>query len=461
MDSIKQDITNSIMQDIYELSKVKFEYENKPRIDQVADFAFLPLRYLLNGRDIKMLTPSKEKQETEFKTTDINLRYEVNNISYTCSEANWKSKIKKIVAFVFVVPGLFLGTVAKYFVLRSSSRLNGFAKVIQRYRFTYTLGKKNVQQKLDFQLKCAREHQRKQRFIDFPYLSDEQNQINEAKINESIVEDFRFGEKALNAVAVENQGFRSSMEDAHLATEFSIKMDGKTYSTKLYGVFDGHVGSQAAHFMKAELEKMLTSIMERNTKQPLTSEVITNAITEACVRLDIDFRKLKTGAGTTVTFAWVINDFIYTANIGDSRTILVNPAAAKEEDKIVQLTEDADMDNDRFRNAITKAGGEITLDMQGTERVNGLACPRDIGLTNECLVSPQPKITCVKAASGSVLVIACDGIWDVMTTEQVGSAVLGSLAEGRTSFSEIAEYLVAGALIKNSKDNLSAMLVRI
>jgi len=62
-------------------------------------------------------------------------------------------------------------------------------------------------------------------------------------------------------VAVGMQGWRRSMEDAHIAY---INMDGSGVS--LFGVFDGHGGKEVALFVKKHFKEELLKLQHYRSK---------------------------------------------------------------------------------------------------------------------------------------------------------------------------------------------------
>ena len=101
------------------------------------------------------------------------------------------------------------------------------------------------------------------------------------------------------------------------------------------------------------------------------------------------------------------------------------------------------LDDQAERQRIQEAGGTVLI-----QRVNGsLAVSRALGdfeyknnsnrRPDQQLVSPEPEITCqTRQLSGSgakqdeqiaFIVLACDGIWDVITNEELAVYILGRL----------------------------------
>jgi serine/threonine protein phosphatase PrpC len=78
-------------------------------------------------------------------------------------------------------------------------------------------------------------------------------------------------------------------------------------------------------------------------------------------------------------------------------------------------------------------------------------------------VVPTPKIDHYPLAmlqeENAVLLLACDGLFDVASTNEVGAAVQKMLKEGAT-LKQITQWLVYKAVLKQSKDNISLILAR-
>ncbi len=63
------------------------------------------------------------------------------------------------------------------------------------------------------------------------------------------------------------------------------------------------------------------------------------------------------------------------------------------------------------------------------------------------------------AGADQFLVLACDGVWDVMSNAEVGAYVLEQSAGGIDNLGSLAEALIDEGLARNSRDNMSAVIV--
>lgn len=216
------------------------------------------------------------------------------------------------------------------------------------------------------------------------------------------------------------QGWRMEMEDAHVCeTNFRLK----DYS--FFGVFDGHAGPKVSQYCS---EHLLESILECLGKDAeVTEGKVKKAIHDGFLRLDEELKKepqWATGedrSGTTAIVAMVSPQKIIWGNCGDSRGLLCKSG------KVVFSTQDHKPYNPSERQRIEKAGGTVMM-----QRVNGsLAVSRALGdfdykrstdlKATEQLVSPEPEITVQdrEPSSDEFLLLACDGIFDVMSNEEV------------------------------------------
>ena len=170
-------------------------------------------------------------------------------------------------------------------------------------------------------------------------------------------------------------------------------------------------------------------------------------------------------AGSTCVVAVIRNDTLTVANAGDSRAVLCRRGEA------VALSRDHKPQDEAERARIQNAGGFV---QEG--RVNGsLALSRAIGdleykqskslPANEQIVTAHPEITTTELQDGDeFLVIACDGIWDVLTNQQTVDFVRARL-DADAPLSKICEQLADECMAPDTKgtgigcDNMSVVIV--
>ena len=219
------------------------------------------------------------------------------------------------------------------------------------------------------------------------------------------------------------QGWRTEMEDAHVCkTEFVPN------NWCFFGVFDGHAGGKVAqHCAENLLDAILTRLKKNGEKKEYSAEEMESAVQQGFLVLDDQMRNLPDWAngedhsGTTAVVAMVSPTHIIWANCGDSRGILCRNG------ELAFATEDHKPFNQGERLRIEKAGGTVMM-----QRVNGsLAVSRALGDFDykraislppvEQLVSPEPDVTVMERNNkqDEFLLLACDGIYDVMQNEDI------------------------------------------
>lgn len=273
----------------------------------------------------------------------------------------------------------------------------------------------------------------------------------------------RHSEKLFRVGFAEMNGWRSSMEDAHVI--YTQDTCG------FFGVFDGHGGSQCSTFVA----KRMT---EEITKGPPEDDA---AMRSLVLQLDEEFLKTKLPSGSTGTFAIVKPDSsegegrfrLRVGNVGDSRVLL-----GRADGTIVEgpgtdggLTTDHKPDHPDEIARIERTGGTVEL-VQGVPRVNGdLAVSRAFGdeqhkRTGPSLaeqpVSADPEFTNVCCDSTDFVMLVCDGISEgSFPNREVVKLAADELRRGgdRPDPGAAATAVCNMALEKGSMDNLSCMIV--
>lgn len=220
------------------------------------------------------------------------------------------------------------------------------------------------------------------------------------------------------------QGWRCEMEDKHTV---KTGLDDKDFADwSFFAVFDGHAGDQSAAYSSTHL---LEAILDTDEFKACN---VAAGIRTGFLNMDTELRQAFSlsmdNSGSTAVGAFVTPDTVYLANCGDSRAIFCrngSPVVCTQDHKPVLPAE---------RERIMNAGGSVII-----QRVNGsLAVSRALGDFEyknvqgkgqcEQLVSPEPEVFEVaRSPADEFLVLACDGIWDVMSNEEVCSFVASRL----------------------------------
>jgi len=229
------------------------------------------------------------------------------------------------------------------------------------------------------------------------------------------------------------QGWRTNMEDAHIA---EVKVDD---NVSLFGVFDGHGGKEVARYVADHL------IEELKRNPAYQSRDYKKALEETFLRMDDllntddgkrELSKIKNGgdgsdykpqwqqesfAGCTANVALLVDcKTLYVANAGDSRTVL------SRDGKALELSLDHKPENPIEKERVQKAGGFIS---EG--RINGnLNLSRAIGdleykknadlKPHEQLISAYPDVTITELTpEDEFILMGCDGIWETKSNQEL------------------------------------------
>ena len=247
------------------------------------------------------------------------------------------------------------------------------------------------------------------------------------------------------------QGRRPYMED-FIFSSFKLGGGGGGDSTCFFGCFDGHCGKRAAIWAKENLA--------HNVEAELSARAPKEALQRAFLKTDADFLERawreNLNDGCTVTTALLVGKDLYVANAGDSRTILCHSQRdGMTMSNATPLSIDHKPDRPSERQRITAAGGTVTF--LGCPRVNGvLATSRGFGdkeLKRWVTAEPEIQHRCLSPGD-DYLVLATDGLWDVLSNQQVANIVIK-----QRSPQAAARQLTAEALRLGSMDNVSSLVV--
>jgi len=262
------------------------------------------------------------------------------------------------------------------------------------------------------------------------------------------------------------QGWRVEMEDAHTAV-IGLPFGLKDWS--FFAVYDGHAGSKVAKYCSKNLLEEVTSNKEfKGCDKPganfqPTEDNVKMGLRTGFLSIDKKMRDIlardNDKSGSTAVGTIISPKHIFFANCGDSRAMLCRAG------KVFFSTEDHKPSKQNEKTRIEKAGGTVMI-----QRVNGsLAVSRALGDfeyknnsgmgSTEQLVSPEPDIKVVaRQPDDEFVVLACDGIWDVMNNEDVCDFIRSRL-QVTDNLKEVCNMVVDTCLCKGSRDNMSIIIV--
>mmetsp|Transcript_8655 Transcript_8655/g.13152 ORF Transcript_8655/g.13152 Transcript_8655/m.13152 type:complete len:418 (+) Transcript_8655:34-1287(+) len=263
-----------------------------------------------------------------------------------------------------------------------------------------------------------------------------------------------------------------SVRDNNASSSSSSSSSDETLPYHCFlAVYDGHGGAQCAKFAGQCVHYYLA-------KSAAFYENIEQALTEAFLRADQRFLKqaIKRNnySGSTACVCFVRNTDLYTANIGDSRAVLCRNG------KPIALSNDHTPAYKPDAKRVENAGGKIVYG-----RVNGkLAVTRAFGdldykqhkhlffpeadfIDNLVIASPEISHHTLQPDQDEFVVVACDGLWDVMSNKAVCTTVCEQLKTltgnnpykyTRAVASQIAKLLIDQAMARGTTDNVSVVV---
>ncbi|CAI5757387.1 unnamed protein product [Candida verbasci] len=295
-----------------------------------------------------------------------------------------------------------------------------------------------------------------------------------------------------------NSMYRNKMEDVHTyIANFTERVDWG-----YFGIFDGHAGKDSARWCGNNLHLLLEQEIDLNEsdnpdlppENPITnSKDMKKDLYKSFIKADEMIEKSGQGSsGCTACVAvlrWEIDEnentqstpasnssspitpprnyssntkfdyipqnnhkrMLYTSNVGDSRIILFR------EGKSYRLSYDHKASDTNEINRIENQGGLILKN-----RVNGvLAVTRSLGDTYmKDLVIGKPFTTSTEIRKDDeFIILACDGVWDVISDQKAGKFVSDLFRKGATP-KEASQKLCQLALDNSTTDNITVMVVK-
>ncbi|CAF0767470.1 unnamed protein product [Adineta steineri] len=264
------------------------------------------------------------------------------------------------------------------------------------------------------------------------------------------------------------QGWRQSNEDFH---KHLVPIDQQSWKLWSYfAIFDGHNGVDTAKNAANLLDKHLIDALNEITKNSsdecihsseLDLNKVIHIIKHTLLQLDKELAGLVKDQSGSVCIASLIGpENIYLINVGDSRAIIIS-----DDGHILEFTKDHKPNVQKEKERICKAGGRVTEYEDDVARVEDqLAVSRALGdyAIDKHLIPASPDIIqCQKSpkSKAAYIILACDGIWDVMSNEEVAQFLIKRISN--TSLQDIASQLLDHCLKLETMDNMSIYIVKL
>jgi len=212
------------------------------------------------------------------------------------------------------------------------------------------------------------------------------------------------------------QGRRSYMEDRFIMFKnlSTILQLDPPLPVLFCGIYDGHGGENAANYTRRHMHVNIA-------RDEYFGKDMKKAINNGFLKTDRDFcrkaTKVSDKSGCTATVILISGDMLYAANVGDSSAI-ISLGPGKQP---ITLTFDHKPSDESEMQRVKSSGGAVFY-WSGGWRVNGtMAVSRSIGdepMANVLIAEPfmfERKLT----GEEEFIVVATDGLWDVMKGEEV------------------------------------------
>lgn len=263
------------------------------------------------------------------------------------------------------------------------------------------------------------------------------------------------------------QGSRQTMEDRDVVfpdLNATLLLPVTCPDSAFFGVYDGHEGKEVSTMLADSLHVHVRSAPEFDT-DPVAALVTGFQTLDATIVSSHTPDTLRSGSTAVVVYlrrdvAPLRSIRLYCANVGDSRAVLCRSGVA------VDLSYDQTPSRADERARIEEAGGTVIKNRMygvlGVSRSFGdLRFKNDAEECGPLIAEPEVLHEEVDPATDEFLILACDGVWDVLTSDKAVHFVRRRLLETGGDPQQAAEDLCQKALELGSGDNVSAVVVRL
>jgi len=253
------------------------------------------------------------------------------------------------------------------------------------------------------------------------------------------------------------KGLRDQNEDAHKIVINGKGKNSNQAKINFFGIYDGHGGKEVSRFLE---NNMSNYFMSKKVKYPLSKSYINKVYDHLQNTLKNNHRFSSYSGSTSlvaINFKSNGNMYLNVINTGDSRAVVCQDTMA------IPLTLDHKPNFPDERKRIEQMGGKIVRD--GLDyRVKDLAVSRAFGDVEATpYVTHRSDLFKYKIdKKDKFIIMACDGLWDVMDNQEAVNFVLDNSYEDLEKFKndkEIAKKLAEYAIKKGSTDNVSVIVL--
>ena len=237
----------------------------------------------------------------------------------------------------------------------------------------------------------------------------------------------------------------------------------------LLEIFDGHGGGDVSTYLQSNFSKIYQKYLIETQKN------IADSLSMAFSKIDEDLKKLQTieNQGSTGTIIHIIREknnrlFLYNGNVGDSRACLISSK------RIIRLSQDHRTSDKEERKRIIVEGGMIynnrvagelmltrsfgDFDFKQNGKNNNKKNNDELSRFRKGVIC-EPFVTQIEIdqnINNQFLFLASDGIWDVVSEEE-----MQQLIKVNNDTEYLSSIIIEKALVKKAWDNLSIFVVKL
>jgi serine/threonine protein phosphatase PrpC len=292
--------------------------------------------------------------------------------------------------------------------------------------------------------------------------------------------------QSIDAGAWSVTGRRAAQEDAFVLSE--VYDEAGKRSVRLAGIMDGHLGAAASNFVRDAIAETLSEEMMKASADAPMDELLQQSWNRICINYrqsceddascSAEFDPLEgvlqafTGgenavAGTTAVIMALDmqSSIVSVLNCGDSRGIIVDKTG-----KVRFVTNDhspgTETEMERFEKGISEG---LLYELPECILSKWIVPVGDYNYavsrslegsfaTSRGVIS-TPDISRVPIDAGMTLILASDGLWEVIDSQQVSSILYKLRYDQKETASDAAKILTSLALEKGSADNVSVVVM--
>ena len=260
------------------------------------------------------------------------------------------------------------------------------------------------------------------------------------------------------------QGKRPYNED-EIFIDINLDNKNNNQPINLFSIFDGHGGNDISKYLKKNLyqyfiNKNIDCEISKSSKFNKYIIKIFDYVQQSLTNYNIPSKNTGSTALLSIFYS---NKNFKIINLGDCRAIMCN-----DNNIAIPLTKDHKPTSFDEYERIINLNGKIIKEKNDDARINGMAVSRAFGdLDAKPHVSHVPDIFDYTTVGYKFLVMACDGLWDVLDNQEVVDFILSQIKtlnykENYTSIkakNNIATKLVNLAYERGSEDNISCIII--